>query len=180
MTTTTPDLAPPDRSLQQRMEALARGNEIRSQRAQLKREIKAGRQPIHELLLHPPRYLLTARVFDLLLMVPKYGRVKTNKILSTCRISPSKTFGGLSERQRAELVSTLRGRRLSHPAPHRLRAVRVPLQATAARPEPTPEIAPVRGHVVRVPRPPAGQSAGAAPRQPWEPLAHRPRAAARG
>jgi hypothetical protein len=49
-------------------------------------------------------------VFDLLLAVPKYGRVKVNKILSQCRISPSKTLGGLSERQRRELVALMRRR----------------------------------------------------------------------
>ena len=73
-------------------------------RAQLKRDLKAGRVSIHELLLEPPEYLETAKVFDMLLAVPKYGRVKVNKILAQCRISPSKTIGGLSERQRAELV----------------------------------------------------------------------------
>ena len=51
---------------------------------------------------------MTAKVFDMLLAVPKYGRVKTNRILNQCRISPSKTIGGLSERQRAELISQLR------------------------------------------------------------------------
>src|SRR5213080_4008709 len=101
-------LAAPERSLHQRMEALQRANEIRSRRAQLKRDLKAGRQPIHELLLQPPDYLETAKVFDLMLAVPKYGRVKVNKILAQCRISPSKTVGGLSERQRNELVSYLR------------------------------------------------------------------------
>ena len=94
----------------QRMEALQRANEIRTQRAQLKRDLKAGRQPIHELLLEPPKYLETAKVFDLLLAVPKYGRVKVNKILSQCRISPSKTIGGLSQRQRTELVEFMRRR----------------------------------------------------------------------
>ena len=59
---------------------------------------------------HPPDYLQTAKVFDLLLAVPKYGRVKVNKVLSQCRISPSKTLGGLSERQRGELVTLLRRR----------------------------------------------------------------------
>ena len=103
-------LAAPERSLVQRMEALQRANDIRSRRAQLKRDLKAGRQPIHELLLDPPEYLETAKVFDLLLAVPKYGRVKVNKILTTCRISPSKTIGGMSERQRAELVELLRRR----------------------------------------------------------------------
>ena len=96
--------------LEQRMEALQRANDIRSRRAQLKRDLKAGRQPIHELLLEPPDYLETAKVFDLLLAVPKYGRVKVNRILTQCRISPSKTIGGLSERQRRELVALMRRR----------------------------------------------------------------------
>jgi hypothetical protein len=100
--------AAPERSLHQRMDALARANEIRSQRAQLKRDLKAGRHSIHQLLLNPPEFVETAKVFDMLLAVPKYGRVKVNKILAHCRISPSKTIGGLSERQRSELVSLLR------------------------------------------------------------------------
>ena len=98
----------PERSLTQRMEALKRANDIRTRRASLKRDLKAGRVHIHGLLLDPPEYLETAKVFDLLLAVPKYGRVKVNRILTQCRISPSKTVGGLSERQRGELVSFLR------------------------------------------------------------------------
>jgi len=100
--------AAPERSLVQRMEALQRANDIRTRRAQLKRDLKAGRLSIHALLLNPPECLETAKVFDMLLAVPKYGRVKVNKILAHCRISPSKTIGGLSERQRSELVSLLR------------------------------------------------------------------------
>ncbi|MCW3010519.1 MAG: hypothetical protein JWO90_923 [Solirubrobacterales bacterium] len=98
----------PERSLNQRMDALQRANEIRSRRAQLKRDLKAGRASIHNLLLDPPAWVETAKVFDMLLAVPKYGRVKANKILTTCRISPSKTIGGLSQRQRDELISSLR------------------------------------------------------------------------
>ena len=98
----------PERSLTQRMDALQRANQIRTERARLKRELKAGRTQVQGLLLDPPEYLQTAKVFDLLLAVPKYGRVKVNRILTQCRISPSKTIGGLSERQRDELVSYLR------------------------------------------------------------------------
>ncbi len=98
----------PERSLTQRMDALQRANDVRTRRAQLKRDLKAGRTQIHGLLLSPPEYLQTAKVFDLLLAVPKYGRVKVNRILNQCRISPSKTIGGLSQRQRTELVSMLR------------------------------------------------------------------------
>jgi hypothetical protein len=90
------------------MEALQRANEIRTRRASLKRDLKAGRVSIHLLLMEPPDYIETAKVFDMLLAVPKYGRVKVNKVLQVCRISPSKTIGGLSERQRAELISMLR------------------------------------------------------------------------
>ena len=106
--TKPPAGAAPERSLTQRMDALKRANEIRTRRAALKRDLKAGRTQIHGLLLDPPEYLLTAKVFDLLLAVPKYGRVKVNKVLLQCRISPSKTIGGLSERQRNELVGFLR------------------------------------------------------------------------
>ena len=100
--------AAPERSLDQRMDALRRANDIRTDRAQLKRDLKANKASIQTLLLDPPEYVQTAKVFDMLLAVPKYGRVKTNRILNQCRISPSKTIGGLSERQRAELVSQLR------------------------------------------------------------------------
>ncbi len=92
------------------MRALEAANEIRTKRAQLKRDLKAGRARIESQLLDPPEYLETAKVFDMMLAVPKYGRVKVNRILNQCRISPSKTIGGLSERQRTELVALLRRR----------------------------------------------------------------------
>jgi hypothetical protein len=89
------------------MDALSTANEVRTLRAQLKRDLKAGRVSIGTLLLDPPPYLETAKVFDMLLAVPKVGSVKATKILHSCRVSPSKTFGGLSERQRAELAGRL-------------------------------------------------------------------------
>ena len=100
--------AAPERSLDQRMESLKRANDIRSKRAQLKRDLKGNKVRIQTLLMDPPEYVQTAKVIDMLMAVPKYGRVKTNRILNQCRISPSKTIGGLSERQRAELVAQLR------------------------------------------------------------------------
>src|SRR3954466_4355773 len=100
--------AVPERTNEQRMKALRRANEIRTARAQLKRDLKAGKVKIEQLLRDPPEYVLSAKAFDMIVAVPKYGRVKANKILTQCRISPSKTIGGLSERQRAELVAFLR------------------------------------------------------------------------
>lgn len=107
----------PSRSLAQRREALRYANSIRTGRADLKRRIQnagkpGGRETIAHLLVndeHPDRPLIeTMKVWDLLLAAPGYGRVKTNKLLSTVRASPSKTVGGLSYRQRGELVQLIR------------------------------------------------------------------------
>jgi hypothetical protein len=97
----------PERSLGQRMEALQRANEIRVRRAQLKRDLKTGSVGIGHVLLSPPDHVMTAKVFDMLLAVPKLGRVRATRYLNQCRISQSKTVGGLTERQRAELLALL-------------------------------------------------------------------------
>jgi hypothetical protein len=95
----------PVRSLDQRMEALKRANDIRVRRAQLKKDLKSGGVHIQDILRDPPEFVSTAKVFDMLLAVPTFGRVKAARFLNQCRISQSKTVGGLSERQRAELVA---------------------------------------------------------------------------
>jgi hypothetical protein len=98
----------PTRSLDQRMEALNRANHIRVRRAQLKRDLKAGRAHISDLLSEPPDEVLTAKVYDMLMAVPRLGRVKATRLLTQCRISQSKTVGGLSDRQRGELLDLFR------------------------------------------------------------------------
>lgn len=122
----------PARSLTQRLDALERANDVRTKRAALKRDLKCGRKSIDELLMDPPAFIETAKVFDMLLAVPKYGRVKTNKVLTTCRISPSKSIGGLSQRQRDELVSMLgAGRQCARPkSPPALLPTTQPLRIT--------------------------------------------------
>ena len=104
MSATKTQAQAPAPSLDQRMEALKRTNDIRVKRAQLKKDLKDGRVQIEEILGDPPEYVSTAKVFDMLMAVPKFGRVKAARFLNQCRISQSKTVGGLSERQRAELI----------------------------------------------------------------------------
>jgi hypothetical protein len=94
----------PLRSLDQRMEALKRANHIRVRRAQLKKDLKDGKVQIDAVLTNPPEWVSTAKVFDMLMAVPKFGRVKAARLLNQCRISQSKTVGGLSDRQRTELI----------------------------------------------------------------------------
>ncbi|MGO9901609.1 MAG: integration host factor, actinobacterial type [Solirubrobacteraceae bacterium] len=97
----------PERSPNQRMDALNQANEVRTRRAALKRDLKAGKTSLGELLLDPPAFLETAKVLDMLQALPKVGRVKATTILNSARVSPSKTFGGLTDRQRADLTARL-------------------------------------------------------------------------
>jgi formamidopyrimidine-DNA glycosylase len=99
----------PERSLEQRMRALEKANRIRSGRAELKRGIKRHEVGLAAVLADPPAHVATMKVLDLLLAQPGVGRVKAGKVLHRCRISPSKAVGGLSRRQRAELVRVLDG-----------------------------------------------------------------------
>jgi S13-like protein len=92
----------PERSLDQRLEALANANRIRSHRARLKVDVRAGRKSWTAALLDED--CATMKVFDLLLCVPRVGRVKTNRIVCKAGVSPSKTIGGLTDRQIGALL----------------------------------------------------------------------------
>jgi hypothetical protein len=98
----------PSRSNEQRMDALALANRIRVYRAKTKREIKRGEKSIASYLRSTPAEMESMKVLDLLLAAPKVGRVKAMKAINYARISPSKTLGGLSTRQRSELLAMLR------------------------------------------------------------------------
>lgn len=100
----------PERSMQQRMDALARANEVRVHRAQIKRAVKAGRICVVDLLVDPSG-LETMKILELMLAVPGYARVKANKALRQCEVSPSKTLGGLTDRQRLAVAGWVRGER---------------------------------------------------------------------
>lgn len=108
-TTTVRAVTPPSRSLEQRLAALQKGNAVRSRRAQFKRDLKAGRVSVLELITTPPGWAETMKLADLLIATPKIGRVKLRKLLLGCQVAPSKTLGGLSGRQRRELVIALTG-----------------------------------------------------------------------
>lgn len=102
------EMVPPSRTGEQRMSALRRANEIRVRRAQFKRDVKDGTESLIDAIAMPPEWLETAKVRDMMLALPKYGRVKVDKVLRSTQISPSKTLGGLSARQRIELLAALR------------------------------------------------------------------------
>lgn len=96
-----------ERSAQRRLLSLARANEVRVERAHLKRELAAGSVAFAEMLANPPDCARTAKVGDLLLSVPGIGPAKSGRTLAHCRIANAKTIGGLSDRQRAALIDQL-------------------------------------------------------------------------
>lgn len=97
----------PTRSITQRLEALDKANDVRCRRAQFKRDMKVKREFAPDVLRVTPAWMDTMKVLDVLLAMPKVGRVKALKWLNRTTISPSKTMGGLSPRQRDALVALL-------------------------------------------------------------------------
>ena len=59
------------------------------------------------MLRDPPAFVHTAKIIDILLALPRYGPVKVNRLLATSQIAANKTIGGLSRRQRDELIALL-------------------------------------------------------------------------
>ena len=98
----------PGRSREQRLRALEQANEVRTARAKLKKELASGEIELGQILADPPACVRTARIRDVLLVVPKIGSVRAGRILAQCRIAHSKTLGGLTDRQRGELINLFR------------------------------------------------------------------------
>jgi hypothetical protein len=90
-------------SSEQRRRALQQANQIRSERARLKKDLATGKVGLPEILAQPPACVRTARLSDLLVVLPKIGSVKAGRILARCGIADSKTLAGLTDRQRGEL-----------------------------------------------------------------------------
>jgi S13-like protein len=74
----------------------------------MKKELASGKIELTQILARPPEFAMTVKVLELLLRLPRVGPVKARHMLAHCRIAHSKTLGGLSERQRTELIDLLR------------------------------------------------------------------------
>jgi hypothetical protein len=93
------------------MTALRKANEVRVGRAKLKQQLRDGDTRIEQILARPPQCVSTATVLDLLLAVPKIGPARAGRLLTTARMSQTKTIGTLTVRQRAHLIDLLHTRR---------------------------------------------------------------------
>lgn len=104
----------PARSLEQRHRALERANGVRIARADEKRKLQlldqtASRIAVAGLIMDPPEWLESMKVFDLLRSMRRWGKVRAWKLMREVDVSERKTVGGLSPRQCREIVKALRG-----------------------------------------------------------------------
>ena len=74
---------------------MQRANEIRSARAKLKQDLASGKLDLAGIVADPPEWVMSARVRDLWLALPRIGPVKAGRILAQCGIAHSKTLGGV-------------------------------------------------------------------------------------
>lgn len=91
----------------QHLRALARANEVRLARAELKRQVLAGRLEAAEVILEVPWAAETMAVSDLLLSQRRWGHTRVRKLLATIPVSEGKTIGSMTERQRGALATAL-------------------------------------------------------------------------
>ena len=91
----------------QRLRALQRANEIRLQRAALKRRIAAGEVSAAEVILHPPKAAVSWSVGDLLISQRRWGTTRCRRFLARNNITETKHVGTLTDRQRNLLADSL-------------------------------------------------------------------------
>jgi hypothetical protein len=102
MTHTAPTTAEP-----QRLRALERANEIRLERAALKRRIAAGEVSAAEVILNPPQSAETWSVGDLLISQRRWGTTRCRRFLARNNITETKSIGTLTQRQKNLLAHSL-------------------------------------------------------------------------
>jgi hypothetical protein len=90
-----------------RFRALARANEIRVARAELKRQIAEGETDPAEVILDPPLAAQRWSVGELLVSQRGWGATRCRRFLARSHISERKPIGELTDRQRQVLADQL-------------------------------------------------------------------------
>lgn len=93
--------------LKQRLDALMRATKVRRDRAQLKKDLTVGRARIADVLQDPPECVRTAKVNELLLALPKFGRVRVSKALAAAHVTATARMEDLSDAQRAAVARAI-------------------------------------------------------------------------
>jgi hypothetical protein len=93
----------------QHLRALARANEVRLARAELKRQVAEGEITAAHVILECPWEAASMTVSDLLTSQRRWGSTRCRKLLQAIPMSENKTIGSMTERQRTALARLLEG-----------------------------------------------------------------------
>jgi hypothetical protein len=100
----------------QHMRALARANEVRLARAELKRRIAQGEVGVAEVVMASPWEAESMTISDLLMSQRRWGTTRCRKLLQNIPMSENKTVGSMTDRQRRALAGLLDGSSRPEPA----------------------------------------------------------------
>ena len=100
--TTTAPAAP-----QQHMQALARANEVRLARAELKRKICDGSISVADVIVECPWESSSMTIAELLTSQRRWGASRVGKFLAGIGMPETKTVGSMTERQRGLLAAMI-------------------------------------------------------------------------
>jgi hypothetical protein len=89
------------------MQALARANEVRLARAELKRSVASGEITVADVLLGQYWEAENMTISDLLMSQRRWGHTRCRKLLMQVPVSENKTVGSMTERQRKALAQLL-------------------------------------------------------------------------
>ena len=92
----------------QHLRALARANEVRLARADLKRRVADGEVSAAEVVLDVPWEVETMTVLELLMSQHRWGLTRCRKFLQCIPMSENKTIGTMTVRQRHAVADKLR------------------------------------------------------------------------
>jgi hypothetical protein len=91
----------------QHMRALARANEVRLARAELKRRVAMEQIDVAEVIVNCPWEAYSMAVADLLMSQRRWGQTRCRRFLAQIPMSEKKTVGSMTERQRRTLATML-------------------------------------------------------------------------
>jgi hypothetical protein len=101
-------MALPKLSLDEKKKALKKAQEVRSQRAKIRRNLKNGNTTIREVLANiSDDVIAKMRVVYLLESLPRIGKIKTRKIMDDIGIDETRRIQGLGNRQKQALIERL-------------------------------------------------------------------------
>jgi len=98
----------PQLSIEEKRMALKKAQRVRSERAKIRQELKAGKKSIRDILEKVDNDVIAKmRVAYLLESLPRIGKVRTRKIMNEIGIDETRRIQGLGVRQKQALIQRL-------------------------------------------------------------------------